>query len=375
MTLIGENKDKAIIDGTGNGTIFDVTANNVSISDFTIQNCGCSCQGYYGFYVEKYHDNINITNNNMAGQSGILGNSIKLDLVQNVLIERNNLTQSLDWCILATNSSNVYVLDNNVAHNFYGVQIENSTGVVLSGNNITNSDFGGVHVSRCNNGTFFGNSFSSDSISFSRSNNSLIFHNNFLDIQLQFWTSNSTNLWDNGVEGNYWSNYTGADANLDGIGDTPQVIDATNIDHYPLMGAFGNFNTTYGPQVDFISNSSISDIDFSVVNSSQAKLKFNVTGENGTHGFSRICIPKGLINGSYVVTFDGEVIAEPLSRILPSSNDTYTYLYISYTHSQHLIEITGTTAIPEFPTLVITALILIYGLLTTAAYRRKYAVK
>lgn len=41
--------------------------------------------------------------------------------------------------------------------------------------------------------------------------------------------------WDDGKEGNYWSDYNGTDTNGDGIGDTPYIIDALNIDHYPLM--------------------------------------------------------------------------------------------------------------------------------------------
>jgi parallel beta-helix repeat protein len=382
VTLVGENKYNTIIDGTGNGTIFNVAADNVSISYFTIQNCGCSCQDRYGFYVEKYRHNINITDNNMAGipvggQPGIFSNSIKLDLDQEILIEHNNITQSVDWCILITNSSKVQVLENSIVDNWAEARIENSTEIVFSGNNVT-SNPNGVDIINCNGSTFIGNIFSSNigsGISFSRSRNNLVLHNSFVgNGQHASNTLGSANSWNNSAEGNYWSNYTGVDADLDGIGDTLHLIDTNNTDYHPFMGAFSNFKTVYGPQVDLISNSSISSIEFSLLNSSQAKLKFNVTGENGTHGFSRICIPKELINGSYVVTFDGEVIAEPLSRILPSSNDTYTYLYISYTHSQHLIEITGTTAIPEFPTLVITALILIYGLLTAAACRRKRVI-
>jgi hypothetical protein len=42
-------------------------------------------------------------------------------------------------------------------------------------------------------------------------------------------------LWDNGTVGNYWSNYNGTDANLDGVGDTPYIIDDFNQDNYALM--------------------------------------------------------------------------------------------------------------------------------------------
>jgi parallel beta-helix repeat protein len=42
------------------------------------------------------------------------------------------------------------------------------------------------------------------------------------------------NLWDNGKEGNYWSDYNGTDSNGDGIGDTPYIITANNVDRYPF---------------------------------------------------------------------------------------------------------------------------------------------
>ena len=66
----------------------------------------------------------------------------------------------------------------------------------------------------------------------SYSSGNKIFHNNFEmnSIQAYVETSSLGNVWDNGYPsgGNYWSDYNGIDANHDGIGDVPYVIDANN---------------------------------------------------------------------------------------------------------------------------------------------------
>jgi len=64
-------------------------------------------------------------------------------------------------------------------------------------------------------------------------------------------SSDSVNVWDNGYSsgGNYWSDYNGTDlysgpyqnvTGSDGIGDTPYVMNANNLDNYPLISTYTN---------------------------------------------------------------------------------------------------------------------------------------
>lgn len=45
----------------------------------------------------------------------------------------------------------------------------------------------------------------------------------------------AANTWDDGLRGNYWSDYRGVDNDGDGVGDTPYVINSENVDRYPLV--------------------------------------------------------------------------------------------------------------------------------------------
>ncbi|MEM2387992.1 MAG: PKD domain-containing protein, partial [Candidatus Thermoplasmatota archaeon] len=46
------------------------------------------------------------------------------------------------------------------------------------------------------------------------------------------------NIWNKSI-GNYWSNYTGKDENMDGIADEPYIIDENSIDYFPLIKEAG----------------------------------------------------------------------------------------------------------------------------------------
>jgi hypothetical protein len=79
------------------------------------------------------------------------------------------------------------------------------------------------------------------------SGNNIVFHNNFVNNTHQVrndYTVYGTDFWDNGSEGNYWSDYTGNDTNADGIGDTPYIIDENRKDNFPLMFPYDIENNT-----------------------------------------------------------------------------------------------------------------------------------
>jgi len=86
------------------------------------------------------------------------------------------------------------------------------------------------------------------------SNNNIIYLNNFINNTKNARSFYSTNIWNSTEKitytyggstftnymGNYWDDYNGSDANGDGIGDTPYIIDSDK-DYYPLIERFENY--------------------------------------------------------------------------------------------------------------------------------------
>ena len=63
-----------------------------------------------------------------------------------------------------------------------------------------------------------------------QANYNIVTKNNFLNSSVQVWLSGYET-----IDGNYWSDYNGTDANGDGIGDTPYGHPSAIIDNHPLM--------------------------------------------------------------------------------------------------------------------------------------------
>jgi len=222
--------------------------------------------------------------------------------------------------------------------NWVGIRLYNSEQNIVEGNTAGYCEKGISLYNAYNNSvkdnTVINNIFG---FRFSSASRNRIFHNNLINNtnQADLITSYQ-NIWDNGFEGNYWSDYNGSDSNPDGIGETPYTIDANNNDTCPLTGMFSDFKATSELHVQTICNSSISDFKFN-----GTAILFNVSGENGTGGFCRICIPKALMNNAFQVYVNGT--QTPYTPLTAISNTTHTYLHFTYQHSVQEILV-----VPEF---------------------------
>jgi hypothetical protein len=116
-------------------------------------------------------------------------------------------------------------------------------------------------------------------------------------------------------------------------------------------------------QVTTESNSTITDLRFI---KEDKKLLLNVTGPADTSGFCNMTIPNQLLGGPFNVTFD----QQPLNEITTSDNDTHTWLRFAYLHTEHKIEITGTTTIPEFPSTMLLSVLTLVALFAAAVALR-----
>ncbi len=194
---------------------------------------------------------------------------IQLDNTTNGVITENfihPLTGALVWLF---NASYNIVRNNNASGGYhYGVLIDGTSGTtkmnVVSDNLITDNIVAGVELrggllNTVSNNYMFNNTIGVKITAFT-SNSTIrgnhignsssvgllievmshyheIFENCFFTNNLHANDNGVDNSWDNGVKGNYWDNYTGLDANNDGIGDIPYNITGAgdSRDNFPLM--------------------------------------------------------------------------------------------------------------------------------------------
>jgi nitrous oxidase accessory protein len=254
ISLIGEDRDNTIIDGSGAGDVILIQIDGVFISSFTIRNGGSGMDDA-GIEI-PYTDNCTIElckfldNNAGLYLYGSSYNSIKRslfdsntygiyfyewpegpyvdnmeNLIHNNIIETNTNQGIFFEHMMAYHNSN-QVYGNRISDNSTGIYMIMSQENEISYNDIlNNTGYGTIHEVCIGGGDL--NQFH---------------HNNFIsnnggDVQganhglgTDYWYSQADQ------EGNYWSDYSGPDNNGDGIGDIPYDVDGDECeDLYPLM--------------------------------------------------------------------------------------------------------------------------------------------
>jgi parallel beta-helix repeat protein len=190
--------------------------------------------------IEAYnHSNATIQGNNITGHfpspdwgwgAGILCYN------SSGTIEENSITNNFNG-IICHEYSNPSIDDNSITNNAcQGVSCNNNSKPTIHGNTISQNNETGIITDFDGTSTIQGNVIAENKVGIElkgNSPNNVVYHNNFLNNTEQTTSSGPLNAWDNGAEGNYWSDYNGVDSNGDGIGDT--LLPHRGIDDFPLI--------------------------------------------------------------------------------------------------------------------------------------------
>ena len=172
--------------------------------------------------------------------------------------ELGSTTGSFGYGVLMYDEPGASIVGNRVDHTNYSLDLENSLRISVEGNVLNGSGTGLVLLS-LRDSTVADNSVTNDTSGFllGWDQNLLVYHNDFVnDSGWQNYPSTESIRWDNGYPagGNFWSNHTGPDLlggplqtddGPDGIVDHPLVLNATNVDRYPLARSWSPYTVSF----------------------------------------------------------------------------------------------------------------------------------
>jgi parallel beta-helix repeat protein len=267
------------------GGVFLNSVKNVTVKNFVIKDCRT------GIFLDRA-SNITVSGNTITGTWAPF--------------TFDQLTAGI--CVWGGDSNTI--TGNCLANNMFGIGVGSESNIIV-GNTISNSTDQGIRLYA--------------------SSSNVIYHNNFMDnaqnvydCSGDFDESPSINSWDNGEEGNFWSDYNGTDANSDGIGDTSYRVDSNNQDGYPLMKPWDPAKpvdtappliSVSSPQNKVYNDSSV-PLTFST-NEPASQMSYSLDGQDNVTIAGNTTL-SGLPNGNHNVTIyatdkAGNVASETIS--------------------------------------------------------------
>jgi parallel beta-helix repeat protein len=240
----------------------DVKSSGVQIIESNLENLYCIRLG--GANATLSQNNLrSVVRLECDGNSTVIrGNKIaetNIEVWGNSNEIRNN---TISHGNITLGSHGNIVVNNSISHG--GITLLKASNNTLEANQLTNgSGFtlveGSNNTFRENNAEHCSSAFYFQLADFQTRwiDSNILYHNNFINNTQQVktdWGVFGSNRFDDGKEGNYWSDYNGTDANKDGIGDIPyctisykisnvdvnynEVDNASRQDNFPLMAPF-----------------------------------------------------------------------------------------------------------------------------------------
>lgn len=199
---------------SGTGITIRLSSNNL------IQNNTVASNGQGLLFYDRCDYNQIINNEiNSNSDSGIWCEGTVPGTSDYISIIGNNITKNKRWGVLLRSSTNSRLVGNTISQNKWGIELygDASRDCLITENNI---------------------GYNEDGIRLLCPYGSEIYHNNFFKNSRQVYRTSLSGIpytWEFDEKGNYWSDYNGTDADGNGIGDIPYIINEENIDNYPLI--------------------------------------------------------------------------------------------------------------------------------------------
>lgn len=280
--------------------------------------------------------NITVRNLNLTGNGqGVFCYNVTQSRIQNLTASRNNYGVDL------LSSHNNTVSNNYCENNWVGIRLESSNTNTVTNNTLVAGEKG-ISLYEADSNRVEGNTIRNSvfGIRLSTSHSNRIYRNNFIQniAQADLVRSNQ-NIWDDGHEGNFWSDNNVPDGDRDGVADEEYVVSAADRDRFPLSGLYHTFEVNFeaDPQeVGVISNSTVLGLTFE---KNSCAIVLTVEGSSETYGFCRVRVPHTLIEPELNVIIDDGLVDVTYANYSLLDDGVCRSIYFEYRHSTHEIVI------------------------------------